>query len=539
MATNFNGLRLPEQHLAEHDSDPAGHQRGYIRGTDYSAPYTSQWSRLHTGESASLLRHLNCSYLSTHGHPPTLLSLKQHAQALCNLILMLVPTTRPGEIDPGDGWPSDPLTVQFRKNDAFDFLNDLRAPYTNDDPDHQLPLNSLVNEVRKRTDLGGTDYHCALATCSPPRARGEALRPYANHHNLLMHANACLERLDHEFGAEGGLMAVLPGDEGEHEDEGDKAAARNSLLGQWLSFTQHLVRRAHELEISYGNALDIVQADAVLPMQALSAAGPDGRSVGRQIAYPQDRWVLSNAGDDTYAYIQKLLDVREAVDQEKEMMWRDQGVSGERQWRATKSGQAAARGIVAVNVGTRYYRLAGKGHGTVFVVPGWDGNPAVDYTKLLEKKPGVVGVPVAKWPERVSEIEKRVGSIEKEERSHEMENTRQREEVLRGLAERESLQSEMERVRAELQVLEEYMGEESTYLAREVARLRDINESGYKALEMHKSRYERAQRDMSEMRKQYELLQKDVAKVQDRWSQVQDELRRSKSPSGQEEPEVV
>lgn len=517
---NLDALRLPEQHLAEHNADPAGHQRGYIRGTDYSLPYTSQWSRLHAEEASSLLRHLNCSYLSTHGQPPTLLSLKQHAQALCNLILMLVPTVEAGEIDAANhplasgASASDARAAQYRKNDAFDFLNDLRTPYTNDDPDHQLPLRSLVNEVRSRSDLrpGETEYHCALARAPTPRAAGQLARPYANHHNLLMHANACLERLDHEFSAEGGLMAVLP-DDGEYE-AADKAAARNSLLGQWLGFTQHLVRRAHELEIAYGNALDLVQGDSVLPMQVLSAAGPDGRSTGRQIAYPQDRWVLANAGDDTYAYIQKMLDAREAVDQEMERGWRDQGVSGERQWKASKHGQAAARGIVAVNLATRYYRLAGKGHGTLFVVPGWDGNPAVEYAKMLEKKPGVVGVPVAKWPERVTEIEKRVGALEKEEREREAGRTRDREEALRGLAERETMSRELERLRGEVEVLEQYMGEGSRDFAGAMANEREEVKRARMAMEMERKRHEK---DVEELRRRNERLQAEVSQARRAW----------------------
>jgi hypothetical protein len=529
MSFNLNAHRLPEQHLAEHDSRRDNHQRGYIRGTAYSPPYTSSWSRLHAEESASLLSHLNCSYLSTHGQLPTLLSLKQHAQALCNLILMLVPTTRTGEIDAanatplGDGSPSSssPRAEQFRKNDAFDFLNDLRTPYDNDDPDHQLPLNSLVNEVRDRADPGGggAEYHCALATCPTPRARGEAIRPYASHHNLVMHANACLERLDHEFSAKGGLMALLPGD-GEHEGP-DRAAARNSLLGQWLAFTQHLVRRTHELEISYGNALDIVQSDAVLPRRTPSAAGPDGRSVGTQIAYPQDRWVLADAGDDTFKYIQKLLDAREAVDQQEERVWRDQGVSGETQWKATESGQAVARGIVAVNVDTRYYRLAGKGHGTVFVVPAWDGNPAVHYTKMLERKPGVVGVPSAKWPERVSEIEKRVGLIKEEVKEDTADKRRATEEILRGLAERETSQRELERLSAEVRVLEELMGQGSRDFATELARERQRTEEAIRALEMEKERHER---DKEEWRVWFEAAQNDTAKAVNYWKQLQGEL---------------
>ncbi|OIW28466.1 hypothetical protein CONLIGDRAFT_632745 [Coniochaeta ligniaria NRRL 30616] len=539
-ATGIDSLRLPEQHLAEHNADPAGHQRGYIKGTDYSLPYTSQWSRLHVEESSTLLRHLNCSYLSTHGHPPTLLSLKQHTQALCNLILALVPTSNSGEIDASNAPPADvgidgpdPLALKYHKNDAFDFLNDLRTPYANSDPDHQLPLNSLANEVRSRSDLAGTQYHCALANSQPPRGKGEAARPYANHHNLLLHANACLERLDHEFGAEGGLMAVLPGDDGDdgeqQHDAAAKAAARNSLVGQWLAFTQHLVRRTHELEVAYGNALDLVQADAVLPMQALSALGPDGR-IGRRVAFPQDRWVLANAGDDTYEYIQKLLDAREAVDQERVNIWKEQGVAGSRSWREHRGGISATRGIVAVNVGTRYYRLAGGGHGTVFVVPGWDGNPAVEYTRALEKKPGVVGTPVAKWPERVSEIEKKVEEIARKDKADTVEKVKEKERALRAVAEGETMKRELEMLRAEVEVLEEYVGAGMPGFTAQMANMRAEKEEAYEALATQRQRYER---EIGAMRVINEQLEAKLRGEHDVGRRHIERRRRAKSASNQ------
>jgi hypothetical protein len=422
--------RVPDTHLAEHECDPEGRQRGYIQATDYGLPYMSQWSRLHEDECANVLRCLNCSYLSTPGVPPTLVALKQHAQALCRLILILYPSLEIGEINADNqarnkasagGAPareSLEQVLKFHEGDAFDFLSDLSTPYTTEDPLHHLPLNSLVNEVAGRSDISGTDYHCPM-TELPPRAKGEPAKPYANHHNLIMHANACLERLDHEFSSEGGLMAVLPPDG--PEDSKDKQSARNSLLGQWLAFTQHLVRRSHELELSYGNALDVLAGDATVPYAALSSAGlPDARDLGRQIAYPQDKWLLANAGDDVFQYIHKLLDNAEVVALEKEKHWKAQGVSGERHWYANRGGEEASRGIIHVNVRTRYYRLAGTGHGTVFVVPGWDHHPGVEHTRMLERQPKIVGTPMGMFPTRVSELEKKVSEwreeLEKEKR---------------------------------------------------------------------------------------------------------------------------
>jgi hypothetical protein len=510
--------RPPVPHLVEHEADPQAAQRGYIKGTDYSTPYTSNWSRIHVDSpaAAELYRHMNCSYLSTHGHPPTLLALKQHAQALCNLILTLNPSRHsleidgknaPDPVDPVEPAPADkeqqppqgsnsgttsgrkrprqishedPLTFKYDQVNAFDFLTDLSKPYTNDEDIHHLALNSLANEVSSRSDVSGTSYHCALASLPAPRPFGAAPQPYANHHNLIMHANACLERLDHEFSSEGGLMAILPGDEPHEAD--DKKAARNSLLGQWFGFTQPLVRRMHELEIAYGNALDLLEGDQVVPLQALSAAGPDARSVGRQIAFPQDKWVLANAGDDVFEYVHDMLDKKEAAADEMENYWRIRGLSGQRTW-YERQGKTYARGIVAVNVNTRFYRLKGEGHGTVFVVPGWEHNPATEYTKIVEKKPGIVGTPMAKWPVRVTELEAREeekgkGKGKEEEEKKEVDmgpagvEAMKVKEGLGALVGGVSVRDEINRLRKENLALQELIGLDRTELAREVEGLR-------------------------------------------------------------------
>src|SRR5690606_30922169 len=125
-------------------------------------------------------------------------------------------------------------------------------------------------------------YHCPLAEIRP-RGNGngngnengsgaDKQQPYANHHNLVMHANACLERLDHELSSTGGLMSLLPPARGAATaatdgsgGSDDLAAARASLLGQWLHFTQSLVGRMHELERAYANALDALAGEAVVP----------------------------------------------------------------------------------------------------------------------------------------------------------------------------------------------------------------------------------------------------------------------------------
>ncbi|KAH6632597.1 hypothetical protein F5144DRAFT_489420 [Chaetomium tenue] len=438
--TNVARRAVPA-HLAEHEDDDHAGQRGYIKGTDFSLPYFSQWSRLHESEASDgLLRHVSCGYLSTHGVPPTLLALKQHAQSLCVLIHALNPTLKSAEITGGNpakagskkkgqaaeaaGAAEDSLGLKYKLNDAFDFLTDLSVPYTNDDPNHHKPLTGLANEVRGRHEALGTTYHCPFAE-HKPRGQGEKQKPYANHHNLIMHANACLERLDHEFSSTGGLMSLLPTTttttppttHPHHPTTTDLTNARNSLLGQWLHFTQTLVARMHELERAYGNALDALAGEAAIPHQALAAQGPDGRATGRVVAYPQDRWVLVNAGDEVFEAVHRLLDREEGKGRVRERVWRGNGVVGDGLWVGKDGGKGGggvsggvrdyARGIVPVDVMTRYYRLAGSGRNTLFVVPAWEQHPGVEASRETAAAPTVVACPQPKFPERATELEKR------------------------------------------------------------------------------------------------------------------------------------
>ncbi|KAK0645631.1 hypothetical protein B0T16DRAFT_428714 [Cercophora newfieldiana] len=427
-------------HLAEHEDDENGWQTGYVKGTDFSLPYYSPFSRMHGDEVASgALRHINCGYLSTPGVAPTLLALKQHAQSLCLLIQAIDPTEDSREILQGtekgkdkekpkdkskstskkktkspvtDEPPEADSSPSYTLNDAFDFLTDLTTPYTNDDPSHHKPLTMLLNEVRSRHEGHGlTTYHCPFHAAGPPRAKAAPQKPYATHHNLVMHANACLERLDHEFSSTGGILSLLPTRAAHDADS--LAQAQNSLLGQWLLFTQTLVARTHELERAYGNALDVLAGEAAIPAQSLSEKGPDGRS-GREVAYPQDKYILVNAGEDAFKHIHHLLDKQEALVQQREKGYKAAGVLGDYVWAKKRDGSYYARGLVPVNITTRYYRIMGQGHGTLFVVPAWGTLPAVGYTRELEGKPAVVATPMVVFPERVSELERKFKEGEKE-----------------------------------------------------------------------------------------------------------------------------
>ncbi|KAM0328169.1 hypothetical protein ACHAQA_005576 [Verticillium albo-atrum] len=393
--------------IDEQDQNPT-RPMGSIPRTPYATAYESRYTRLF-GPDDRLFAHLNCGYLSTPGRAPTLLALKQHAQSLAILIRNISVNTAFGEVD-NENTGHGHKTRKFRENEAFDWLNDLSHPYANTDEWHQKPLTELMNQV-KGEQSGQAQHHCPLATHENlgQAKEGARPRPYANHHALTMHANECLEMLDHEYSATGGLMSLLPTDAA--ADSEAMKAARNTLLGQWLVFNQHLVGRMHELEIAYGNTLDAMRGEAVIPMQTLSMMAPSGTassaagSYGREIAYPQDKWVLCNAGDDVFEYVHKVLDRQEALIEPRERAWREHGVTGERMWREHRGGDLFDAGLVVWDVKTRYIRLRGKTRSPIFVIPAHGEHPGVSDTRLLEAQPGLVSVVTPTWPTRVSDWE--------------------------------------------------------------------------------------------------------------------------------------
>ncbi|KAK2018115.1 hypothetical protein LZ32DRAFT_654329 [Colletotrichum eremochloae] len=388
---------------------------GHIDKTPYAGSYQSRFTEeiLHPdgsrdsdypsagGGDIHLLRHVNCGYLSTHGHAPTLLALKQHAQALTVLIAKLAPATQYGEIDDGNN-SRGRTRKSFRDNEAFDWLNDLSQTYQNDDEWHHKPLSDLMNQIQHQSDTQGVVHHCPLQSFASDKEKRTNPRPYASHSALALHANECLEMLDHEYSATGGLMSLLPTDA--ETDAEEMGAVRNSLLGQWLLFNQHLVARMHDLELSYANALDVMAGEAVVPMQMVSKTGPDASS-GRELAFPQDRWVLANAGDDVFDHLSRVLDREEAQIEHKRAIWTANGTYGERMWEERRGGDLYARGLVFYDVKTRFYRLQGKGRSSIFILPAHGVHPAVRQTRKLEVTPTVVSVVAPAWPARVSEWE--------------------------------------------------------------------------------------------------------------------------------------
>ncbi|KAI7783961.1 hypothetical protein LA080_010986 [Diaporthe eres] len=426
-------------------NDPNVSQPGYYPATDHAIPYQSEWSRLHDDEATkATLRHLGCNYLGTPGCPPTLIALKRHAQSLAVLIARLSPSVRTGKVDGNPifddrqvgrdqyGAANIQHSVEGRLelNDAFDWLADLSQPYNNDDPNHHKPLNILSNEVSGRHEVAGTEFKCPIESFPVREPLEQRAHPYlpdvsqlphASHHLLAMHANQCLELLDHEFSNTGGILSLIP-EEGQGANSAELKAAQNSLLGQLLLYVQSLALRNHEMDMTNAKLTDALASEAVVPLQHLSVLGPDGRS-GREIAYPQDRWVLVNAGDDVWAHLHDAMDREEAALDVREHEWaqEDAGLGGDSVWSTERSQGRHARGLVAVDIRSRFYRLQGQGRSTIFVLPAFATQPSTEWSERLDRysKPTVVGTVAPRTVQRATDYQKR------QDRDHAAEMRRQ------------------------------------------------------------------------------------------------------------------
>ncbi|KAJ2992788.1 hypothetical protein NUW58_g2050 [Xylaria curta] len=366
--------------------------KGFLKSTHWSKPYYSALVHNNPQLPYHLLEHVNCTYLSTPGRAPTLLALKQHAQSLAVLISLLAPAQFGGTFAPPNGGTANG-DAPFAAEQAFDWLNDLQEHYHTDDIAHQKPLNALANLVKSNSDTQGTKWHCPLDVTGIELAEKhpfQQYRPYETHMTLLMHANEILERLDHEYSAMGGILGIIPLDSDNVSEQRALSQAKTTLVGQWILYTQHLVARMHELEIAYGNSLDLLANEAIVPMQHISVHGPDGRS-GREIIFPQDRWIMANSGEDVFTFIHQMLDRAEAHQDARDDVYAEQKVLGDAAY--SNNSELKYRGIVKVDLSTRFYRLRSSGHGPLFVLPAFGDRPNTKHTRDIENRPTVVTIP--------------------------------------------------------------------------------------------------------------------------------------------------
>ncbi|KAI1105834.1 hypothetical protein F4804DRAFT_340892 [Jackrogersella minutella] len=461
----------------EETQDVYDDMEGYVRPTHWAKPYFSNHHHENPADTG-MLGHVNCGYLSTPGRPPTLEALKQHAQSLTYLISTIVPNVLGAEVD-NENLPVDLLTSSsFEENNAFDWLNNLKEPYDNMDKAHRKPLNSLVNLIKRNSDEKGVEFHCPLSEIPIQLAEKGSFdprRPFQTHMTLLMHANECLERLDHEYSAMGGLLAILPTEQESQSANPDLPRAKETLIGQWLLYTQHLVGRMHELEIAYANSLDLLANEAIVPAQQMSAHGPDARS-GSEIIFPQDRWILSNAGEDCFNFIHQMLDKKEAWSNSQDLEHIRQNVMGAAL--QERSGDTVTgRGIAHVDLLTRFYRLKNNGRGPIFVLPAFSDRPNTEYTREMENRPTVVTVTTPSLPGHTTAWDRRHREMEQTNSEQNIQLADLRKDLNNLATMNEAQTEELRRLNLLNRMYEDNQGKDSTAIATKMAAAEQARDS--------------------------------------------------------------
>ncbi|TVY44433.1 hypothetical protein LOCC1_G003269 [Lachnellula occidentalis] len=500
---------------------PRRNPQRFIPANTFAGNYRSIFTLNDSGSRLlPLLNHVNCSYLSTPGVAPTILELKQHAQSLVVLIKSLTVSTFPAVIDNVnsgiEGMPA------FNDGETYDFLNDLTRPYKGPKrPEHQthhnMPLTTVLNVLEEENIPGEGDEPdriklwdvCPLHHAEKTPINQPSL-PYATHQTLISHANEVLELLDHEYSAKGGLLSILP----TKLEKEDREAAESTLLGQLILYIQRLVQRVHDLERSYANAMDVIAGEAVVPHQALSKLGPDGRQP-REMVFPQDRFVLVNAGNDLYQFLNDEFEKKERTDEAVMANWKQLGLTGEAIWE-NRGGKEMNRGIIPLDVTTRYYRLKGDALKTIFVIPAHQAHPGTKVTRELEAKPTVVSVVKPTWPERVSTWEMKhradleafkTNQIELADLQSEVELMRENEAVLKYSW--ETAQGEVRELKKELEQLRATLNEQPNKVKkRDFERAQEVNKLR-QALDEAKDQTERDRQKAAEERTLAETLRKD------------------------------
>jgi hypothetical protein len=398
--------------------ESVSHMTNHIPATDYATTYQSRLvdpgNGIVTEDDLALLSHLNCSYFSSGGQPPTLLALKRHAQSLATLISKLSTARTFAFIKtgskPSKEGPELPAMLTTMPYDAFDWLHDISKPYDTTDEWHHVPLTALSNMVREESEKHGVSYHCPLHKVQLKRnvlnEEGAETTPrflWQTHNTLLQHANECLEILDSEYTDTGGILSLLPVDKKQQQPTRNDAqsqqlqAARNTIIGQWIVHHQQLVSRMHELEINYANAIDMLEMDAVVPTELLSDAGTFIRANGQVPAFPQDRYILAGIDEDLDNKIHSILDDEESLETADDAQRREAGVVGDRMWRG-EDADGYERGLVRVDLTSRFYRIKGARKSPIVIMPIAFMHPRTEATREAEARKTVVAIPQGRLP---------------------------------------------------------------------------------------------------------------------------------------------
>ena len=167
---------------------------------------------------------------------------------------------------------------------------------------------------------------------------------------------------------------------------------------------QHLVARLHELEINYANALDMVAGMRFQPGHIDSRVDKHLRTNPQ----PQQRFVLVNAGEDVFNKVHDMMDKAEGLIERKQAIWWESGVTGEKTWEE-QDGRFYTRGMVPMDLVTRFFRAKGKGRGTtIYMLPAVQAHPSAGYTRGIEYPPKIVSVVAPKWTDRMTSYEEKM-----------------------------------------------------------------------------------------------------------------------------------
>ena len=248
--------------------------------------------------------------------------------------------------------------------DAFDFLDDLYTPYVNAGRSHHLPLRSLRNTLAEYTDAASGERR-RLVGCPLAQERPDLEARV----RVVEHASAVLEFVDHLYSAQGGLFAIVP----PAEDVEARERVRETFLGQWLLYMTGLVGRVGELERELGGLRECLAGEAVVPGARRGMVGVDG---GRELVWPQDRYVLCGLTEGLWGRLGEELGVREREIEKREAGWREKLGAAEE--------EDEGRVCAWIEVTSRIWRV--QGLETMFVVPAWDVRPGGEAARRLEEK---------------------------------------------------------------------------------------------------------------------------------------------------------
>lgn len=371
----------------------------------------------------SRFAHLPCSLIANSSvPPPTILALKQHIQALCQLLYELEPATLTDELlESGErGLPSPTL----------DFLIDLQIPYESDDPAENEPVTSLANQHPH-----AAEYYASSAskfrrpTSDPAQTCPLNLDPASRTiPHTRAHANKLLTYLDHRHASTGGILSMTP-----------SPATAHTLLNQWLLYTSRLVVRLAELEREVVNLREVLGNEALVAgVRAHASQNQNGESSAREMLFPQDRYVLAGLSDALWLRITEALSISAEETINREVGNGVGMVRGSGPFEKTSAGtdsdpeidqeQARYGNVVSwVETTARLYRV--RGHETVFVIPAWDMHPGAKAVREVERGPLFMSVPKLRKSGADTADEWRTSGVSAREREAKAEATRLAKEV--------------------------------------------------------------------------------------------------------------